>query len=109
MLLESLLPALPSSLTETIIYIVAGLGAVLLTYAVFVETEHRSDLIRIIGAAGVFVYAAYIGNLFFMIAMGGLALASLVEFVEIYLGLHHHSPHDLAEFKKYVWSGRKRE
>ncbi len=108
MLLESLLPTLPTP-TNALIFIVAALGAVLLAYSVFVEKEDRSDLIRAIGAGGLFVYAIYIQNLLFLIAMGGIALASLVEFVEIYLGLHRHSPHDLAEFKKYVWSNRKRE
>ena len=107
MLLESLLPTLPS-LMNAIIFIVAGLGAVLLTYSVFIEKEDRSDLVRAIGALALFVYAISINNVIFMIALGGTALASLVEFVEIYLGLHHHSPRDLAEFKKYAFSPKKK-
>lgn len=109
MLLDSLLPQLPATLAETIIYVVAALGAILLTYAVFVEAEHRSDLMRVIGAGSIFVYALYINNLLIMLAMGGVALASLVEFIEIYLGLHYHSKADLVEYKKYLFSGKKKE
>lgn len=109
MLLESILPQLPESPIETIVYVTAALGAVLLAYAVFVETEHRSDLMRVIGAGGLFVYALYINNILFMIAMGGVFVASLVEFIEIYLGLHRHNRADLAEFKKYLFLGKKRE
>ena len=102
MLLESIIPQLPSDMIESLVYIVAALGGVLLTYAVFVEAEHRRDLIRIVGAGGIFVYALYIQNLLFMIAMGGVFIASLVEFIEIYLGLHKHSKHDLGVYKKHL-------
>lgn len=106
MLFNSLLPALPTPMV-TIIYIVAALGAVMSAYSIFVEKEDRSDLMRAIGAAGLLVYAAFIGSRLMMVAMGGVVLASLVEFIEIYIGLHKHSPTDLAEFKKHMWSGRK--
>lgn len=109
MLLESIIPQLPETQAETIIYVTAALGAVLLAYAVFVEIEHRSDLMRALGAGGLFVYALYINNVLFMIAMGGVFVASVVEFIEIYLGLHRHSRADLAEFKKYLFLGKKRE
>ena len=87
-------------MTEVIVFVVGAIGAVLLAYAVFVETEHRSDLIRVIGAGSLCVYALYIGNLLFSVAMGGVFLASLVEFIEIYLGLHIHSKEDLERYKK---------
>lgn len=99
MLLESLIPQLPNSLPEILIYVAAVLGAVLLTYAVFLESERRRDLVRVIGAGGLFVYALYSNNAIFMIAMGGVFLASLVEFIEILAGLHKHSPEDLECYK----------
>lgn len=99
MLLDKLFPYLPLTMPEILIYVVAGLGAVLLTYAVFLEVERRQDLAMLIGATCLFVYALYIGNIIFMIAMAGLGLASAIEFVEILTGLHKHSPEDLKKYK----------
>lgn len=100
MLLESLIPHLPNSLAETWIFVGASLCIVLLVYAVFIEKEYRQDLVRLVGTGGLLVYAVYIDNLIFTIAMGAIAVASLVEFIEIMLGLHKHSPEDLARYKK---------
>ena len=100
MLLESIIPQLPINTVETIIYTVAALGAVLLAYAVFLESEKRQDLVRVVGAGGLFVYALYINNAMFMIAMGGIFIASLVEFIEILAGLHKHGKEDLKKYKK---------
>jgi len=99
MLLQSLIPNLPASLIELLVYVVAYLGAVLLVYGLFLEVERRQDLVFALGAAALFVYALYIGNGIFMVAMGGLFLASIIEFVEIMLGLHKHSPEDLKRYK----------
>lgn len=90
MLLDTLLPQIPTNFTETIIYIAAILGVVMVVYSQFVEKENRRDLIRIIGAAGIFVYALSIFNLVFMLVSAGIFLAALAEFVEIMLGLHVH-------------------
>jgi len=100
MLLESLIPYLPTSLAETWIFVGAGLCITLLVYAIFIEKEHRQDLIRFVGTGGLLVYAIYIDNLIFTIAMGAIAIASLIEFVEILTGLHKHSPEDLKRYKK---------
>ena len=99
MLLENFLPQLPANLTELLIYIIAFLGAILITYAVFLEIEKRQDLVFLIGAGCLFVYALYAQNIIFMIAMAGLFLAALVEFTEIFIGLHRHSPEDLKRYK----------
>ncbi len=104
MLLESLIPHLPTSLAETWIFVGAGLCIILLVYAVFIEKENRQDLVRLIGTGGLLVYAVYIDNLIFTIAMGAIAVASLVEFVEISMGLHKHSPEDLARYKKMTFT-----
>lgn len=101
MLLESWFPYLPtSSLTETLVYVVAVLGAVLLIYAIFLDVESRQDLVMLIGAACLLVYALFLQNLIFAIAMAGVALASIFEFVEIYTGLHKHDPAKWRELKK---------
>jgi len=83
-----------------IIHIVAILGGVMLIYAIFLEQERRRDLVMVIGGFALAIYAYFIGNKIFMFAMGGIALASLIEFIEIYLGLHKHSPEDLKKYKK---------
>lgn len=99
MLFETLIPYLPSSIVELWIYIVALTGAVLLTYGIFLELEKRQDIVLFLAGAFLFVYALYIQNAIFMIAMAGLMLASAVEFIEIYIGLHKHSRNDLKRYK----------
>ena len=86
--LPSILPNLPWQALEIIITVVAGLGAILLTYGIFLKTEKRQDVVLLIGGFCLIVYALYIGNLLFTIAMGGLMLATLVEVIEIAMGLH---------------------
>lgn len=101
MLLENTFPYLPtSSLTETLVYVVAGVGVIMLIYSIFLDVERRQDLVMLIGASCLLVYALFINNWFFIIAMAGIALASVFEFVEIYLGLHKHDPAKWAEVKK---------
>ncbi len=100
MLLEKILPYLPVSITETLVYVAAMSGCILLTYGIFLEVERRQDLVIMIGAACLFVYALFIHNIIFMLAMGGVGIASVIEFIEIYTGLHKHSPEDLARYKK---------
>ena len=99
MLLQSILPQLPTSLIEIIVFVVGCLGGILLPYAVFIEKERRQDLIMAVGAACLLVYGLFTGNPIFSIAMAGLFVASMVEFIEIYRGLHRHSPEDLKRYK----------
>jgi len=86
--LPSLMPTLPWDILEVIITVVAALGVILITYGVFLKTEKRHDVITFIAALCLLTYALYIGNLLFTVAMSGLFLASLIEFIEIVLGLH---------------------
>jgi len=86
--LSTLLPTLPWATLEVAITVIAALGAILITYGVFLKTEKRQDVITSIGAFSLLIYALYIGNILFTIAMTGLFLASLIEFIEIVLGLH---------------------
>lgn len=85
---SNLVPWGSLSLIETTVYIVAALGAILLTYAVFLKREKRQDVILLLGAGCLIVYALYINNFIFLIAMGGLAFSSLIEWLEILFGLH---------------------
>ncbi len=75
-------------LFDIILNVLAGLGAILVTYAVFLEHETRQDIVLAIGAFCLLVYALWIGNAIFTLAMGGVFLASMVEFVEILIGFH---------------------
>lgn len=108
MLLQSLFPSIPSDPIQIMLGVVALLGVVLLTYSVFLEQENRRDLVLFIGAACLFVYALVHKNTIFMLAMAGLCIASLIEFTEIYLGLHKHSPEDLKRYKK-MWRISKKQ
>lgn len=83
--LPTIFPSLPWEILEIIITVVAALGAILLTYGIFLKVEKRQDVIIFIGAFCLLIYALFIGNLLFIIAMAGLSLASLVEFIEIIL------------------------
>lgn len=93
---------IPQTLPEMLIYIIAGIGAVLLIYSVFLEQVHRKDLVQLLGACCLLSYAIYANQKIFMLAMGGIAIASVIEFLEIYLGLHHHAQDDLKKYKK-MW------
>ena len=90
MLFDTLLPQLPHSLGETLIYIIAGLGAIMVVYSQFVEKENRRDEIRSIGALGILLYAYHVFNLVFMVVSAGIFLAALIELIEIKLGIHIH-------------------
>lgn len=86
--LGNLLPSLPWPLIDVIMNVVAGLGAILLTYAIFLEAERRQDAVFIIGAGCLLVYALWIGNTIFSIAMAGMCLGAFIELMEIMLGRH---------------------
>ena len=75
-------------LFDIVLNVLAGLGAILVTYAVFLEHETRQDIVLAIGSFCLLVYALWIGNAIFSLAMGGLFIASMVEFVEILIGFH---------------------
>ena len=105
-LLLNFLPNLPQSWQGMFLLVGAIIGTIMLVYAVFIEQEHRQDLIRMLGAGGLLVYAVFIEDIFFIIAMGAVALASLVEFIEILTGLHRHGREDLKKYKK-LWRVKK--
>lgn len=105
MFLETLIPQLPTSTAETIIYVVAILGIIMLGYGIFLETEKRQDVVFMLASACLLVYAIFINNLIFTMAMAVLFLASLTEFIEIITGIHKHpNKYDL---KKLIREGRK--
>jgi hypothetical protein len=102
MLLESIFPTIPGTPAEIFFFISGILGVVLVVYSQFVEAEHRRDLIRLLGAGGLLAYSLFVWNIIFIILSAGIGIAALVEFVEIYLGYHKHTPHEIKEYiKKY--------
>ena len=107
MLPISLLPDI--ALNWDFVFTVCGiLGVVMVTYSQFVEAENRRDFIRIIGAAALLVYALSILNLIFIAASVGIFFAALIEAIEIYFGLHHHTPDNVREYiKRYKLDKQK--
>lgn len=97
--LASFLPTLPWSWWETYLNIIAGIGAILLVYGIFLESEKRQDVVFFLGSFCLFIYAFWIHNIIFCVAMGGFALASLVEVIEILLGRHVHSNELIEKYK----------
>lgn len=97
--LPEVFQTLPWPLTTILMNVVAGLGAVLLTYGVFLEAERRQDAVLTIAAACLFIYALWVGNTIFSIAMAGLMIGSFIELIEIMLGRHEHSKELVDDYK----------
>lgn len=93
------LPSLPWPVLDVIMNVVAGLGAILLTYATFLEAERRQDAVLVVGAACLFIYALWIGNKIFSIAMAGVAIGAFIELLEIMLGRHPHTREMTEKYK----------
>lgn len=106
MFLTSLFPTLPNNLVDTIVYAHLAIGIFLLFYATFIELEHRQDLIRILGAAALLLYAIVHVNTALIWVSGAILLGSAIQFIEILVGLHKHSPEDLKRYQK-MWRIKK--
>ncbi len=94
-----LFPGLPWDVMVIIMNTIAMCGVILHVYGVFLETEKRRDLVFIIGGVCLFIYALWIRNKIFALAMGGFTVASLIEFVEIMTGIHKHDQKMVEEYK----------
>ncbi len=88
--LLNLFPTMPWPLFDIIMNVVAGLGAILLTYGVFLEAERRQDAVFILASACLLVYSLWLGNKIFSLAMIGLFVGSWIELIEILTGHHKH-------------------
>jgi len=104
MLLENIIPNLPTSYS-LIIYLIALSGIVLLVYGVFLESEKRQNLVMIVSASCLFIYALIFKEPIFMLAMAGLFIANLFEFVEIMAGIHQP---DKYELKRIIKTGKEK-
>ncbi|MBP6859736.1 MAG: hypothetical protein KBC69_03915 [Candidatus Magasanikbacteria bacterium] len=93
----------PWPLIDIVMNVVAALGAILLTYGVFLEAERRQDAVFIIASGCLLVYSLWLGNKIFSLAMIGLFVGSWIELIEILTGRHHHvcipDPHKTTETK----------
>ncbi len=99
MYFSNLFASLPWPLTDVVINVVAGLGALLLTYGVFLEAERRQDLVFIVGSACLLVYSLWIDNKIFSVAMAGILIGSTIELIEILAGIHKHIDGSMEQFK----------
>lgn len=97
--LANFFTTLPWTPLETMVNVVAALGAIMIAYGVFLEAERRQDAVFSIGSACLFVYAIWISNTIFAIAMGGFFIASFIELIEILLGRHHHNFNQVEKYK----------
>ncbi|MFA5127647.1 MAG: hypothetical protein WC457_01410 [Patescibacteria group bacterium] len=97
--LASFLPTLPWSWWEIYLNIIAIVGTIMLVYGIFLESEKKQDTIFFIGAFCLFIYAFWLGNTIFCVAMGGFAVASFIEVLEIVLGRHIHSQELIEKYK----------
>lgn len=97
--LLNLLPNLPWPLFDIVMNVVASLGAILITYGVFLEAERRQDAVFTLGSACLLVYSLWLGNKIFSIAMAGFMIASFIELIEIMLGRHVHSTDMVEKYK----------
>ncbi|MDO8499116.1 MAG: hypothetical protein Q7S66_00450 [bacterium] len=88
--LFSLFQNLPWPMIDIVLNVVAGLGAILIVYGVFLEAEKRQDAVFVLGAGCLLVYALWIGNKIFSVAMAGFMLGSFLELIEIMRGKHVH-------------------
>ncbi|MBI2037417.1 MAG: hypothetical protein HYT15_00585 [Candidatus Magasanikbacteria bacterium] len=86
-----LFSTLPLPVIDIIMNVVAGLGAILLTYGIFLEAERHQDAVFIVASACLLTYSIWIGNKIFSLAMLGLLVGSSIEYIEIIIGKHKHS------------------
>ncbi len=104
-MLSEVFSTLPWPLITILMNVVAGLGAILLTYGVFLEPERRQDSVFIVAAACLFIYALWVGNKIFSVAMAGLLVGSIIELVEILIGKHRHT---LKQIESYQYPNGKK-
>ncbi len=98
-LFANLLSTLPWPLLDIVMNVVAGLGAIILTYGVFLEAERRQDAVFIVASACLLAYAVWIGNKIFSLAMAGLFVGSCIELMEIITGSHKHDELMVEKYK----------
>lgn len=89
--LSSIFPTLPWPILDIIMNVIAGLGAIMLVYAIFLEAERKQDAVFVVGAFCLFIYALWVGNAIFSIAMIGLTIGAFIEWIEIITGKHTDS------------------
>lgn len=97
--LFNLIPGLPWDNMVVIMNMIAIAGATFHIYGVFLETEKRRDLVFIVGGVCLLIYALWIRNKIFALAMFGFSVASLIEFIEIWTGHHKHDQNLVEEYK----------
>jgi len=82
--LFDIFPTLPWTTAEIFFNTLACLGVIMLVYSIFLEAETKQDAVMFLGATLLGIYASWIGNTIFLVAMAGVSVASLVEFIEIF-------------------------
>ena len=99
MLFEQILPQLPNTWSGIFFMLSGTIGAIAVIYSQFIEALNRRDLVRMIGAFGLFAYAISEYNPVFMFASFGIFAAATIEFIEIYTGFHRSKETKVQEYK----------
>ena len=95
--------SLPNSPLEWIVILTGILGMILIIYSQLLESLRRKDLIRLIGSTCLLVYAIWDNiNIIFILTFAGIAITSLIEFIEIYIGMHRTHDHDALKYKQHA-------
>lgn len=101
MFLESLIPQIPNGPLELSIFAVSILGMIMIIYSQFLESLRRKDLVRMIGAICLAIYAVWDDmNIIFLLTFVGISVTSLIEFIEVYMGIHREKDHDAIRYKR---------
>ena len=95
----NLFPSLPWPFIDIVMNVIAGLGALLITYAIFLEAERKQDAVFVIASACLLTYAIWMGNKIFSVAMIGVLVGSFIELAEITLGHHRHTDLQVEKYR----------
>jgi lipid-A-disaccharide synthase-like uncharacterized protein len=93
------IPGLTITYEQVIVYVVGGMGALALMYAVLLEEEQRQDEVLVVGAASLLVYALVRNDNIVAFAMAGVMLIAGRELIQIMRGKHHHTTGDIQRYE----------
>ena len=90
MTISSLLSLPQPDIWQTLQVVGGTIGALLITYGIFIERENQQDTVFAIGGFLLFLYALLEHNVIFILAFGAFTAGSIWEAVEIARGKHKH-------------------
>ncbi len=98
--LQNFFPSAPYSFLIIAVTVVGIMGALALMYAILLEEERRQDVVFVVGAASLLVYALLRHDPVFIFATLGIFLIAGRELIQILRGKHHHTVEDMRKYEK---------